>query len=185
MKNILSIDWDFFMKVSDKERMMLFPDGGNENLPPFLHEIIWSGRYAAAPSNVERSLEGIGVCSAEIKKVVDFAIKYTKPGSQIVVAESHLQIAPLMKEGQWGTVMNIDFHHDCFDLEGKGPDEHGDVIINCGNWARVFGNYGFYERLLWISREESQEGGLELDDYLLEGIHYIDISIALTHWISS
>lgn len=32
MKTFLSIDWDYFIGASANERILLFPDGGNENL---------------------------------------------------------------------------------------------------------------------------------------------------------
>ena len=37
--NILSIDWDFFMKTTDEDFCM-FPDGGNENIPLSIQSII-------------------------------------------------------------------------------------------------------------------------------------------------
>jgi hypothetical protein len=38
--NVLSIDWDYFINATYLERGSMFPDGGNENIPDVIKNII-------------------------------------------------------------------------------------------------------------------------------------------------
>ena len=91
MKTFLSIDWDYFIGASAKERMLLFPDGGNENLPAFVLDIIWASRYGGSVRLAEqhkdiRKIEGIGVLDKELQVLTEYIEKWGVP---VIVAESH------------------------------------------------------------------------------------------------
>ena len=55
MKRFVSIDWDFFIDATAEERLLMFPDGGTENLPDSIKKYVWDSRYS------DPRLEKIGV----------------------------------------------------------------------------------------------------------------------------
>lgn len=140
---ILSIDWDYFIDASADERAWMFPDGGNENLPPSLQSVIWANHYGQFPQpttatecqeaiqNNYKNLEEIDVRYDEIYKLAQVIYSIEKP-PMIYVAESHKEIASVFAQhwnsGQYSSVkiVNIDFHSDMYDNDPE--------YINCGNW---------------------------------------------------
>lgn len=145
---VLSVDWDFFIKVSNSDRFMLFPDGGREDLPKEIKNIIWESLYGA---NREK-LESIGVVNVlkRFKHDLLYSVKKHVP-EKVVVRESHRfiydEIVSFMESGKYSGVdlLNIDFHHDCFTSNDK---------VDCGNWLyHVMSKYdGVYK---WLSRNDS------------------------------
>ena len=45
MKRFLSIDWDFFVDATMTQRLVMFPDGGNESLGTTFSNYIWDTLY--------------------------------------------------------------------------------------------------------------------------------------------
>lgn len=145
---VLSIDWDFFIKATNSERCMLFPDGGREDLPKSIKSLIWQGLYG---SN-RKELESIGVVNLFKRFRFDIArsIRNYHP-KKIVICESHKHIykyiKDLMDTGKFLSIdlLNVDFHHDCFTDKGE---------VDCGNWLyHVMNEYDGNYR--WLSRKDS------------------------------
>ena len=145
---VLSIDWDFFIKATNDERLMLFPDSGREDLPKAIKSLIWESLYGAN----RKALEKIGVVNLFKRIRFDLAhsIRDYHP-KKVVICESHRHIYQyikgLMKAGEFSGIdlLNIDFHHDCF----TDKDE-----VDCGNWLyHIMKEYeGEYR---WLSRKDS------------------------------
>ena len=125
MKRFISIDWDFFIDATDNQRIMLFPDGGNENLPDSLRDYIWDSHYRHPELeeikvtsdykyllNICKTFIGEAFVSDSHKWMYDFVIENTEPDEEF-------------------EVYNIDFHHDLYNFTTRGGE------VNCGNWATL------------------------------------------------
>lgn len=160
--NVLSIDWDYFIDASAADRLMLFPDGGNENLSTTLQDIVWSGRYnndklltVKSDSKAIRFVKGI--------------LKKTDANYMIVDSHRHAYdfITDSMKDFNRDSInlVNIDFHHDVYD-NGDGVD--------CGNWlAKIIELYGRGSSFTWVGRKDSDMN--YRDDIGLEFTTSLDI----------
>lgn len=154
---VLSVDWDFFVDAAMSVRMSEFPDGGNENLPSQVRNVVWAGRY------VNGNLDGISAKS-ELDDFVD-ALQNSildAPPKVVWVVDSHKhlydvvlkQLTELGKDSI--QLVNIDFHHDVYDLGGNE--------IDCGNWLRYVAR-DFYHPdndFLWIGQEDSEREALDV-----------------------
>lgn len=128
--NLLSVDWDYFMKVPDGIQNIL-PDGNTE-FSQELEHIIWSNIYA---KNEKRLLE-LGLQEDELKLLYDM-LENVGDMSFISIQESHKHIVQHInkfiepcEDDDDGiaikfNIYNIDDHHDGFGLGNT---------LNCGNW---------------------------------------------------
>lgn len=154
---VLSIDWDYFIKATAGERMEMFPDGGNENIPDFLGNIIWSSRYAQ-----NTKLGDIAVDFEALDILKSYANRFVPKETPCLVVDSHKHIYEFIKFYKLETtpleIVNIDFHHDYY---GDNPFNQ----VDCGNWVNnVFENEtnklidscdesNYY----WVKRDDSDE----------------------------
>ena len=139
--NILSIDWDYFIKASDTERGELFPDGGTENIPSSIRDIIWGSRYA------DDRLGNIDVIDEYYEFCNTLCSILHRDNPEVCIYESHRHIYDHIKSMCNGRInlVNIDFHHDMF----NDSDE-----VNCGNWlSHIVREYD--GRFTWVAREDS------------------------------
>ena len=147
---ILSIDWDYFINCSASDRIMKFPDGGNERLGSAMSTYVWGTRYGVCPE-----IKDIKVRSKELdilKKVIDRnQNKYL-----YVSADSHKHLGDFIlqpdmekaikKEGL--TIINIDHHSDYYNIGTE---------LNCGNWLnKVMEKYP-ETKVTWIKNEDSDD----------------------------
>lgn len=155
MKTFLSIDWDYFIDATANERAMMFPDGGNENLPDFLLNIIWITRYegsmrAAEHSSEMRKITDIGVLEKELQMLINYL---EERGLRAVVAESHSEAHDLflsqLSSKEKFNLVNIDFHHDLYKNRAG--------IVDCGNWISELLSAGRINHLTWVARSDSDE----------------------------
>lgn len=158
---ILSIDWDYFIDCTSRERAILFPDGGNEYISPALQMFIWDSHYSTPDlqrSYVGKSLKEIKVRERDFNSILKIIERF-KGTVPPVVAISHRFIYPLIMDNSSPEtpiqLYNVDFHHDRYYY--RNPDR-GEV--NCGNWV----NYIFESRpnteYYWVKREDSEEESL-------------------------
>lgn len=125
MKRFLSVDWDFFIDATDVQRITMFPDGGNENLPSSLRDYIWDTYYRNPELenlkvtsdykyflHICKTFKGESFVSDSHKWAYDFILDNTEPDEEF-------------------EVYNIDFHHDLYDFRTRGSE------VNCGNWATI------------------------------------------------
>lgn len=165
MLRVLSIDWDYFINASMEERMMLFPDGGNENLPMAILDSIWMTRYE------NPKLSAIQADSKACSKIVKLFNNTIKKSTYVSVADSHSVIYDLISnhlgsknftgvEYDGIQLYNVDFHHDYY---GSNPI----LDVDCGNWVHALfdeGNPFEWEQLkqreyYWVSRSDSDNSG--------------------------
>lgn len=152
--NVLSVDWDYLVNATEEERLEMFPDGGNEDLPQTILDLVWSSRYAQFPD-----LSKIQVDFPALKIIKKFIQSHKTLKTQGLVTDSHKYLYDMVskahKKGQPINLINIDHHHDCYG-SGQLPE------IDCGNWMiQMVENR--YNRLVspqdisytWIKREDS------------------------------
>lgn len=153
---VLSIDWDYFIDASNDFRMSHFPDGGTENLPAKMLDLVWISRYGY------KGLEQVKVDTSELLKLRELLRKIIKPYTKVVIADSHKDIYKyvenLSKSNLSMELYNIDFHHDVYDF--------GNENVDCGNWLRkcIEKQGTDQNKFVWVRREDSQLSGLELID---------------------
>lgn len=141
MKRFLSIDWDFFIDATMEQRCLLFPDGGNENLPDYLREFIWDSRYR------HPDLKDIKV-SSEYNYFYHTCRKFSN--GQAFVADSHKWMYYFVMNNtepdEEFEVYNIDFHHDLYNFQTSGGE------VNCGNWATLLRRDRPNMKYMWVKR---------------------------------
>lgn len=142
---ILSIDWDYFINASKSDRIMYFPDGGNENLCEGIQNVIWGCRY------LNKNLKTFGVSELEFIEKVLLENSKNSDIIKVCVRESHKDIYPFITSKRKSLkdveIYNIDFHHDAYDFnEG----------VDCGNWALRCSELG--AKVFWLGRDDSDTG---------------------------
>lgn len=154
---VLSLDWDYFIDATADERFALFPDGGNENMPQGLQNIIWNGRYMNHDNPELKQLKDIGIKQGELTTLYKLLKHMVVDGfTQVVIADSHRhaydaitnmadQLDPSVIE-----LYNVDYHHDCyFSHEEDRP-------VDCGNWVyKLIKKYGDDLIVSWIRQPDS------------------------------
>ncbi|HHV65869.1 MAG TPA: hypothetical protein GXX46_12495 [Peptococcaceae bacterium] len=151
MLGILSIDFDYFIDASSKERDLYFPNG-SEDIPKSKYKLLWEEKYSNYPK-----LKKIGVIkdyyflknflmSLNINKVYFYKADNHKSIREIIdMIPSNLQLK----------IVNIDFHHDYYHYY-SGGDKY-----NCGNWLRRVLEERPNTKVIWIRRNDSQLNSLE------------------------
>lgn len=124
--NVVSIDWDYLVNASEEERLEMFPDGGNENLPRFVLDMIWMSRYAQ-----HEELSKISVDELALETVQSFVNSHKTLRTRCLITDSHKHLYEMvsksLKKGQPLNIINIDYHHDCYG-SAQLPE------VDCGNW---------------------------------------------------
>lgn len=153
--NILSVDWDYFIKASEEQRLLLFPDGGE--FPYIVQTEIWKSLYSCA----EDRLLKIKVDNIKFRTMNTFLSYATF--KKVCVARSHAHIVPFIERNLDGNPLNIvhfDHHHDMF--------YSGSSKLNCGNWLRKFTLDCREEekanRVMWVRRVDSQVNSNEFPE---------------------
>lgn len=158
MKRILSIDWDYFVDCSANDRFNYFPDGGNEDLPYEIQDLVWNIRYANYPTIFDMGVlkEAFDTVHNILKRVdvfTPFAHPEYGPLDVVRVAESHrcMYEFTMMRtdKDEEFEVYNIDFHHDMYSYRTKNGE------VNCGNWVNVLLEQRPNMKYHWIKREDS------------------------------
>lgn len=144
MKRFLSIDWDFFIDATAEERLMLFPDGGTENLPDTIKKYVWDSRYS------DPRLEDIEVDFDALRYIRKLCRAFC---GSCFIAESHKYAYDFIMEStspnEQFEVYNIDFHHDLYDF--------GHKRVNCGNWVTKLKQKRPNMKYVWVNRADSEQ----------------------------
>lgn len=160
--NVLSIDYDYFVKCSADYRDWNFPDGGNENLPSTVIDCIWQSRYATTPD-----LDTIDILEDEFDTVSELVINLSKKGVPVYYFDSHKYAFDIITNAALQEIKltnlkitNIDFHSDVYDFGVAGDTEP----VDCGNWFRkivelfnLYGGNSINKDYLWIARDDSDK----------------------------
>lgn len=152
---ILSIDWDYFIDASVKERAAYFPDATTDSRETFLQSLVWANRYVANPNLME-----LGVIY-DYDMVCGFLQKPQK-SKAIMVADSHRHahdfIMKNVKKSSEIELINIDFHHDLYQsYENKGEPHAGD-------WALKLQEKLPKLKLKWVKRDDSEMPDLPIEE---------------------
>lgn len=149
--NILSIDWDYFVKCSAHDRFFLFPDSGNEKLNKDLVNFIWDVRYQSS-KEMNKNIENFPI-KENYDEIFDI-IRNIKWNKQVLIANSHLHCYQFIKDisnkEDKVNIYNIDFHHDCYNHIESNE-------INCGNWLLKLVEENKVNKIVWIKQEDSDE----------------------------
>lgn len=127
--NVLSIDYDYFMKFENDDTGPLasFPDGTEAFIG--LSDYVWASRLACEYASSE--IAKVSCNSDELFEVWKFLMKQRK-SVPVLITNSHMHIHGFIKDniGELDSVrvVNLDFHHDAYDKSRNGE-------LNCGNWV--------------------------------------------------
>ncbi|BAL01917.1 hypothetical protein OBV_p-00620 (plasmid) [Oscillibacter valericigenes Sjm18-20] len=176
--NILSIDYDYFVKVSEYFRENHFPDGGREQ-GDNLNLIVWSQLYASGNCCGER-IETIISDNAALRKIRKFIARQKNPVCMIADSHSHAYnfIKDSIPAGEKATVYNIDFHHDTFCINDENE-------VNCGNWLRHLLDEKVIDRAYWVAKPDSETDGSLVDIIPIEKaleVNYDAVYICRSSW---
>ena len=150
---VLSIDWDYLVNATAYQRATLFPDGGSENIPVGLQNVIWATRYAD-----KKDLENIDIDYQSLDLIKKFIISHCS-NAFTTVWDSHKncfdEVLSSTSINQPIEIINIDFHHDMYVNDFLNE-------IDCGNWVNGLFEKDAYrlnqksDKYYWIHREDSQ-----------------------------
>lgn len=144
---ILSIDWDFFIDATEKERIRLFPCNDMYYDPEDIFDE-WEEMY----EENEDELYDIDIKRKEYNyffyKLRDLLID--NPDTKVVIADSHKHIYKYVKNMKKESVnnlslINIDFHHDCYSSNEVG----------CESWIYHLIQKQIISNLVWICDKTS------------------------------
>jgi hypothetical protein len=143
---VLSIDFDYFIDASSKEREMYFHNV-NDEMDSNKVQAFWKASYLQHPE-----LKKVGVIE-DFYYVLNRLRKMDIPVGNMLKADSHKSIMDLIDsipKSQQLMIVNIDFHHDYYHYY-TGNDK-----VNCGNWLRRVVEERPDTKVQWIRREDSQ-----------------------------
>lgn len=150
-RRVLSLDWDYFVDATEEERLMVFPDGGNENLTARVSDFVWTGRYAGSRVNAKRDKRFRDIADIKVRPEYLKLRKYLRERTYTFsgVADSHLLMYNFIEQLDFKDVeiVNVDNHHDMFDFK---TDE-----LNCGNWLRLLIKHGLCKKAIWVKNPDS------------------------------
>lgn len=161
-KNIvLSIDWDFFINATDKERIRLFPCNDMCYDPGDIFDE-WEEMY----EENEDELYDIDIKEKEYNYIFDKLkeLLIDNPNTKVIIADSHKHIYKYIKKIQKELVsnlkiINIDFHHDCYSSDKVG----------CESWVYHLIQEQTVSNFVWICDKTSGfDAEIPDDDFDLE-----------------
>ena len=157
--NVLSIDWDYFIDATEKQRIIDFPDG-NDDLSMSVKNILWANRYSE-----NSSIEKIGIRKDEYEELtiylVGLIVNTDSCNISTMVTDSHKYIYDVISEKLAESdnplpvkLFHIDYHPDYYE-DGQN--------LHCGNWLNYL--YKDLEKnktltdseVVWMAREDSDE----------------------------
>lgn len=168
---ILSLDWDYYVAATMSERISMFPDGGTENLEKELEVLIWMSCYADSIANKKyrnpnaKLLADIQVDEKSISDTLSVLSAYRKSDTDLIVRASHKDIVEVVPETSDVTVINVDFHHDCYNF--------GNVDYDSGNWGALLLKQKKIKSLHWVKREDSDTENIKTNIQIHIGLNNI------------
>ena len=145
MKNILSIDFDYFQSVTEQQVVGLYPDG--LDLPTGISTIVWAQHFA----NPKCEAELLKIKAPQQKlQVLRGCLRKQHSTTPVMMVNSHIHIFNFIK-GLFNTneelnVVNIDMHHDIANDNSN---------LDCGNWVSQLKKVYPRVNLTWIQNPVS------------------------------
>lgn len=149
MKRVLSIDFDYFVNATSRQRT-LFPDGGFEYSQE-VNRIVWVMTYAGPVNRWAGKLSSVSVFEEPLGIVQDILLHHLT--KDFMIADSHVHAYQFIKDhlapGETAEVYNVDFHHDTY----PGTELH------CGNWLRLLIEEGTVRQkdAYWVNQGEDSD----------------------------
>lgn len=138
MKNILTIDFDIFMRDSIEAYNNLI-------------EKTWKERFEIIPSLRNVSFDG-----ESYQKLTQYLLTLFSniDKNQVHFLREHHHILNFLDNEEIYNIVNIDHHHDwCYHKE----DFHQPIVnVNCGNWVKYLNDTGHLNNYTWINNNNSQ-----------------------------
>lgn len=138
MKNILTIDFDIFMRDSIEAYNNLI-------------EKTWKERFKIIPSLQHSPFDG-----ESYQKLTQYLLfLFSSIGkNQIHFLREHHHILNFLDNEEVYNIINIDHHHDwCY----KKEDFYQPITnVNCGNWIKYLNDTGHLNSYTWIKNHNSQ-----------------------------
>lgn len=134
-KNLLTIDWDFFIDASLEERTYTFPR-------------IVDGEWCCIPDNTVWDTLKIKskLFKQDLSNIISAIFSMNSIFNTFYVSENHGEAYNVFKKcGGFKSVTNIDFHHDMY---------LGTSHLCCDNWCTILKskyNFDYY----WVKRPDS------------------------------
>lgn len=145
---VLSIDFDFFQKVSKNTLQTCYPDGIDVSTQ--LSKYTWAGYYTNMKT--AKPLSEVKIDTDKLDQMKDILTKCTS-AKDIKIANSHLVIYEFIHElmekykSSYLDIINVDMHHDLM---------NDNINVDCGNWlGRIAEEYD--TRIRWVANPISKE----------------------------
>lgn len=138
---ILSIDFDFFANVTQKE-LMCYPDG--VDLPTELTELVWATHYATN-GNILKNID----IDKDLYRELTYIINSQSINTPVLITNSHIHAFDFIEQhfdNKRIMLTNIDWHHD---IINNNPE------MDCGNWIKFLKEKYPDTVLQWITRKAS------------------------------
>lgn len=161
---ILSIDFDYFEDIKNKDILTSFPDG--IDLPTDLSIYTWSSYYSD-----DRLIENVGFLEDEYNLLQDLLYNIKDNVNLCMITQSHKDIYDFIKKYNTDdtlSITNIDMHHDMFNDNKE--------TVDCGNWLGNIANE-YETEIEWVVNpiSESTYGlGEEFSSILKHSIDELD-----------
>ena len=154
--NVLSVDWDYMVEATSVQRCTLFPDVGNEDVNQSLLDYIWRRLYSYSSE-----IDSIEVDAESLDSIMSIISSCVTNHTNLYITDSHKYafdaVSKVLGSDQHTlNLVNVDFHHDCYDLYGEVG------TVNCGNWVNALfdpNNHMIseYSKYTWIKRDDSDD----------------------------
>lgn len=143
---VLSIDFDYFQKVSADTLSSCYPDGKDN--PTFLTKITWVNHYACS----EEQLKKVTLLEKPFGQICELLLRH-KFNTPCMAVNSHIHIYDFIKDHYSDKydgcyIVNIDTHHDLFNSSSK---------LDCGNWGTHIKKLIPKTQITWIANPVSKE----------------------------
>ncbi len=180
---VLSIDFDFFQRVSPETIIYQYPDGHDLNTEMSI--FIWGHHYATEHSaKILKTVKVNRIALNSIKSVIKNNNNYDDIHRKSMIVNSHRHIYDFIKDNfdsdqhSCIDVYNVDMHHDMFDSTVvsniDGTVEYKTGPLDCANWATCVKRDFPGSIIHWICNPISQElYSSPFPDDIIKDINYI------------
>ena len=144
---VLSIDFDYFQRVSEDTLKKCYPDGIDNGTE--ISKVVWASHYA--DKRQAELLEQVGINEDELTLAKQMLTRQKKD-APVLVTNSHRHIYDFIhdyvEESKGLIVTNVDMHHDF---------ENDNSRVDCGNWIGFLSKEYEHFKWNWIMNEVTED----------------------------
>ena len=144
---VLSIDFDYFQRVSEDTLKKCYPDGIDNGTE--ISKVVWASHYA--DKRQAELLEQVGINEDELTLAKQMLTRQKK-GVPVLVTNSHRHIYDFIhdyvEKSKGLIVTNVDMHHDF---------ENDNSRVDCGNWIGFLNKEYEHFKWNWIMNEVTDD----------------------------